>query len=55
MTWHDLCCCRLNNLFNNLDDGSRNRAVVLTSMVRLAGQTDLLSMVPTDVEKVSHS
>ncbi|KAL8589216.1 hypothetical protein ACOMHN_017018 [Nucella lapillus] len=42
----------LNNLFNNLDEGSRNRAVVLTSMVRLAGQTDLLTMVPTDVEKI---
>ncbi|XP_076450722.1 eukaryotic translation initiation factor 3 subunit M-like [Babylonia areolata] len=42
----------LNNLFNNLDDGSRNRAVVLTSMVRLAGQTDLLNMVPTDVDKI---
>ncbi|KAK7098489.1 eukaryotic translation initiation factor 3 subunit M-like [Littorina saxatilis] len=42
----------LNNLFDNLDAGSRNRAVVLTSMVRLAGQTDLLSMVPTDVDKI---
>lgn len=42
----------LNNLFNNLDDGARNRAVVLTSMVRLAGQTDLLAMVPTDVDKI---
>lgn len=42
----------LNNLFNNLDESSRNRAVVLTSMVRLAGQTDHLSMVPTDFEKI---
>merc|ERR1711963_89035 len=42
----------LNNLFDNLDAASRNRAVVLTSMVRLAGQTDHLNMVPTDVDKI---
>ncbi|KAK7490753.1 hypothetical protein BaRGS_00017982 [Batillaria attramentaria] len=42
----------LNNLFYGLDEGSRLRAVVLTSETRLAGQTNHLDMVPTEVEQI---
>jgi translation initiation factor 3 subunit M len=42
----------LNNLFYGLEEDASVRYVVLCSMVRLAGQNDLLSLVPVDLEKI---
>jgi len=42
----------LSNLFYGLDEEASVRYIVLCSMVRLAGQTDLLAMVPVDLEKI---
>ncbi|XP_059148574.1 eukaryotic translation initiation factor 3 subunit M-like [Physella acuta] len=42
----------LSNLFYGLEEEASLRYVVLCSMVRLAGQNDLLSMVPVDMEKI---
>ncbi|BFZ05155.1 hypothetical protein BsWGS_08194 [Bradybaena similaris] len=42
----------LSNLFYGLEEDASVRYVVLCSMVRLAGQNDLLSMVPVDLDKI---
>uniref|UniRef100_A0A0B7AJK9 Eukaryotic translation initiation factor 3 subunit M n=1 Tax=Arion vulgaris TaxID=1028688 RepID=A0A0B7AJK9_9EUPU len=42
----------LSNLFYGLEEDASVRYVVLCSMVRLAGQNDLLSLVTVDIEKI---
>ena len=44
--------CRLNNLFQGLDEANPLQYTVYLSMVKLAGKTDYIHHVNTDMDEV---